>query len=1024
MPPLSSLHNSNNSMNPPGANNTSVGDVGSNNSMNSPTNTNRQLYQQISPQLNVPSLYQSQVPSMPPQESQQFQMQNQQQQQQQQSLQRQQINSQSYFQNQQPHLMPPSSSNMYNNTGMSTIAAPRQQSYRGIAEDGNESRNSSLKRHQSDNILTQPNNSQFRNPWGANTSGLPHSEEVFATNYSMLPSHQSQSHQPPQQQGLDQSHLLRKQSFNTTLATTYEVEDFQDHHQQLPQRQQHQQQSYNDIIPPSRANAPPPASPRYYNDSDVQFRHNDLQRRQSLAANYMTSYNNQNTIGNKRSYYNGGNSIDKHQEYMMNQNYSSNMAPNRVLTNNNIPYSSNNSLNDNVMTRLGRRYSSLASFQDPSTSTSSTTTSSSNSTNSSLYLNRGLSTRFANSNTRSTYLSPINKTFPEEKSNNGRRSYRTLRRVAPKMRKLKRKSDLRPFINRNPKFRRASSSKDSYISPLSALTNAIGMTYSICNSEFSYKSSKNPRRVLTKPSIPKSNNGCDNEDSDYILYVNDVLGSEENKKYMVLDILGQGTFGQVVKCQNLKTQELLAVKIVKSRSAFLNQSLTEASILEFLNKKVDPEDKHHFLKLKDKFMHKNHLCLVFELLSSNLYELIRQNQFHGLSIKLIRKFTSQMLDSLCVLKESKLIHCDLKPENILLVSLDKPDLKVIDFGSACHERNIIYTYIQSRFYRSPEVMLGLSYTSSIDMWSLGCIVAELFLGLPLFPGTSEYDQLVRIINMLGMPPNWMIEMGKTSLNFLNQSTLANGKKQYSIKPIDQYSKEFSLKESPGKNYFSHTELTDIIREYQLPKKNMTPNMIEKELNERKCLVHFLRGVLNLNPLERWTPHEAMTHPFITGAVFSDNWTPAVNKIVNSGNLNHNLSGTSSGNAFNKTDNMNEASLTQSSNINYNNRSMNTTNNYRHITSASFSAASSSHVIPSQASQISNFAPPPFNTSNYKNQPFTQYHQQPGILAQTTLDLQKQQQPSNGASNVYADPAADVEMINTTNDKDSTSIDIT
>ncbi|GMF07259.1 unnamed protein product [[Candida] boidinii] len=122
--------------------------------------------------------------------------------------------------------------------------------------------------------------------------------------------------------------------------------------------------------------------------------------------------------------------------------------------------------------------------------------------------------------------------------------------------------------------------------------------------------------------------------------------------------------------------------------------------------------------------------------------------------------------------------------------------------------------------------------------------------------------------------------------------------------------------------------------------------------------------------------------------------------------------------------MNEASLTQSSNINYNNRSMNTTNNYRHITSASFSAASSSHVIPSQASQISNFAPPPFNTSNYKNQPFTQYHQQPGISAQTTLDLQKQQQPSNGASNVYADPAADVEMINTTNDKDSTSIDIT
>ncbi|OWB84048.1 hypothetical protein B5S33_g2685 [[Candida] boidinii] len=1002
MPPLSSLHNSNSSMNPPGVSNTSVGSVGSNNNMNSPTITNRQLYQQISPQLNISSLHQSQVSNMlPPQEPQQFQMQNQQQQ----PLQRQQISNQSYFQN-HPQLMPPSSSSMYNKS----LAAPRQQGYRGLADDGNETRNSSLKRHQSDNILTQPTNSQFRNPWGANPSGPTHPEEVFATNYSMLPSHQLQSHQLPQQQGLDQSHLLRKQSFNTTLATTYEVEDFQDH-QHLPQ----QQQSYNDIIPPSRANAPPPASPRYYNDSDVQFRHNDLQRRQSLAANYMTSYNNQNPIGNKMSHYNGGNSIDKHQEYMMNQNYLSNMVPNRVLTNNNIPYSSKNSLNDHDMTRLGRRYSSLASFQDPSSTSSSTTTSSSSSANTSLYLSRGLSTRFANSNARSTYLSPINKTFPEEKSNNGRgrRSYRALRRTAPKMRKLKTKSDLRPFINRNPKFRRASSSKDSYISPLSALTNAIGMTYSICNSEFSYKSSKNPRRVLTKPSIPKSNNGCDNEDSDYILYVNDVLGSEENKKYMVLDILGQGTFGQVVKCQNLKTQELLAVKIVKSRSAFLNQSLTEASILEFLNKKVDPEDKHHFLKLKDKFMHKNHLCLVFELLSSNLYELIRQNQFHGLSIKLIRKFTSQMLDSLCVLKESKLIHCDLKPENILLVSLDKPDLKVIDFGSACHERNIIYTYIQSRFYRSPEVMLGLSYTSSIDMWSLGCIVAELFLGLPLFPGTSEYDQLVRIINMLGMPPNWMIEMGKTSLNFLNQSTLANGKKQYSIKPIDQYSKEFNLKENPGKNYFTHTELTDIIREYQLPKKNMTPSMIEKELSERRCLVHFLRGVLNLNPLERWTPHEAMAHPFITGAVFSDNWTPAVNKIVNSGNLNNNLSGSSSdNNTFNKTDN-NGALLTSSSNIDYSSRPMNTTNNYRHVTSASFSAASSSHVMPSQASQIGNFAPPPFSTSNYKNQPFTQYQQQSGIPSQTILDTQNPPQPSNQASGVFVDPASDVEMVNST-----------
>lgn len=85
-----------------------------------------------------------------------------------------------------------------------------------------------------------------------------------------------------------------------------------------------------------------------------------------------------------------------------------------------------------------------------------------------------------------------------------------------------------------------------------------------------------------------------------------------------------------------------------------------------LNGTYDPEDKHHILRLKDSFTHQKHLCLVFELLSSNLYELIKQNSFRGLSLSLVRVFTEQLLDALCVLKDAKLIHCDLKPENILL----------------------------------------------------------------------------------------------------------------------------------------------------------------------------------------------------------------------------------------------------------------------------------------------------------------------------------------------------------------------
>ena len=95
--------------------------------------------------------------------------------------------------------------------------------------------------------------------------------------------------------------------------------------------------------------------------------------------------------------------------------------------------------------------------------------------------------------------------------------------------------------------------------------------------------------------------------------------------------------------------------------------ITHKSLFQ-LNNSCDPEDVHHILRLRDSFIHKNHLCLVFELLSSNLYELIKQNQFQGLSTQLVKVFTAQLLDALSVLKEARLIHCDLKPENILLKS--------------------------------------------------------------------------------------------------------------------------------------------------------------------------------------------------------------------------------------------------------------------------------------------------------------------------------------------------------------------
>jgi dual specificity protein kinase YAK1 len=248
-----------------------------------------------------------------------------------------------------------------------------------------------------------------------------------------------------------------------------------------------------------------------------------------------------------------------------------------------------------------------------------------------------------------------------------------------------------------------------------------------------------------------------------------------------------------------------------------------------LNSKLDKNDDHHLLRLKDTFIHRQHLCLVFELLSVNLYELIKQNQFRGLSTTLVRVFAQQLLNGLSLLNKARLIHCDLKPENILLKNLESPIIKIIDFGSACDERQTVYTYIQSRFYRSPEVLLGLPYSSAIDMWSLGCIVVELFLGLPLFPGSSEYNQVSRIVEMLGNPPNWMLEMGKQAGDFFEKRHDVDdyGRRTYHLKSMEQYSRERGTKEQPSKKYFQATTLPDIIRSYAMPRKNMKPAEIER-----------------------------------------------------------------------------------------------------------------------------------------------------------------------------------------------------
>lgn len=187
---------------------------------------------------------------------------------------------------------------------------------------------------------------------------------------------------------------------------------------------------------------------------------------------------------------------------------------------------------------------------------------------------------------------------------------------------------------------------------------------------------------------PQTNNGFDSDQQEYIVRYNEHLGF----RYEVHKKLGKGSFGIVLRVFDHKLQEFVALKILKNKKRLYKQGLVESKLIETLNKN-DPEDKKNIVKRLDHFVFRSHLILTFELLSVNLYDFIKMNNFLGFSLSLIKRFAIQILISLYYMREHKIVHCDLKPENILLRKINKSGIKIIDFGSGCFEDQKIYTYI-------------------------------------------------------------------------------------------------------------------------------------------------------------------------------------------------------------------------------------------------------------------------------------------------------------------------------------------
>nr|XP_035938025.1 dual specificity tyrosine-phosphorylation-regulated kinase 4 [Halichoerus grypus] len=320
-----------------------------------------------------------------------------------------------------------------------------------------------------------------------------------------------------------------------------------------------------------------------------------------------------------------------------------------------------------------------------------------------------------------------------------------------------------------------------------------------------------------------SKTSFDDEHGSYMKVLHDHIAY----RYEVLEMIGKGSFGQVAKCLDHKNNELVALKIIRNKKRFHHQALVELKILEALRRK-DKDNTHNVVHMKDFFYFRNHLCITFELLGINLYELMKNNSFQGFNLSVVRRFTLSVLKCLQMLYVEKIIHCDLKPENIVLYQKGQVSVKVIDFGSSCYEHQKVYTYIQSRFYRSPEVILGHPYNMAIDMWSLGCIMAELYTGYPLFPGENEVEQLACIMEVLGLPPTHFIQTASRRWTFFDSKGFPK-----------------NMTNNRGKKrYPDSKDLTMVLKTYDT------------------SFLDFLRRCLVWEPSLRMTPDQALKHAWI------------------------------------------------------------------------------------------------------------------------------------------------------------------
>eukprot|EP00930_Biecheleria_cincta_P044909 TRINITY_DN30941_c0_g1_i1.p1 TRINITY_DN30941_c0_g1~~TRINITY_DN30941_c0_g1_i1.p1 ORF type:complete len:832 (+),score=141.63 TRINITY_DN30941_c0_g1_i1:80-2497(+) len=340
------------------------------------------------------------------------------------------------------------------------------------------------------------------------------------------------------------------------------------------------------------------------------------------------------------------------------------------------------------------------------------------------------------------------------------------------------------------------------------------------------------------------------ETKDFPIRPNSIIAA----RYQVLEYLGSAAFSRAVQCLDLQTNRMVCMKIIKNNKDFFDQSLDEIKLLRLINANIDNVDDKHCLALIDYFYHKEHLIIVTELLRDNLYEFSKYNREACaepyFTLGRLQRISKQILIALEYIHRLWLIHADLKPENILIRSYSRCEVKVIDFGSSCFVDDQLTNYVQSRSYRAPEVMLGLAYDQKIDIWSLGCIIAELWTGYVLFQNNSIQSLLARIMGIIGPFPQHMLAAGRFVPQYFTQDGRLYKENELSAPvtaPVPQVDPSRRL-------------------HLLLPKRS---SLRQRMRTDDEAFLDFLRCLLQVDPAERLTATEALKHPWLSPGRYSD-----------------------------------------------------------------------------------------------------------------------------------------------------------